>query len=162
MDSGNHQIFLENLKESERVRWLVAQWIMSHNFPIQMFPTEYAPTYEEWKRYADGGDIYFLIDREWKRAEAKGLSADFTCLEDWPFDDFIVCQRHSFDRARPKPTLYVCLNKARTHVAYHWVRNTRNHWWVEERDDRRYEDYRREYYICEPEKVRFGSLYERN
>ena len=41
--------------------------------------------------FIDDGDLSVTI-KESKRIEIKNLSAQFTCAEDWPYKDFMVCE----------------------------------------------------------------------
>jgi hypothetical protein len=93
-----------------------------------------APTREEWASHADDGDLYV---NGW-RIEVKKLSATFTCAEDWPFGaKFIVCAKHAWENANPKPTGFIYLSANASHIAIVYGAHCHN-WRVEKRKDSRY------------------------
>ena len=132
---SNHPKFLQHLRDSESTRWLVAQYLSSRGNTVSIPPMREAPTAKEWEEYADNGDLEIS-----HRIEVKRLSVDFTNASDWPFgQDFIVCAKHAFDRAKPKPLAFFVVSKSGTHAAI--VRSaTASKWNVAQRTDRRYKD----------------------
>jgi len=151
--SENHKRFLKHLKESEPTRWMVARWLTSRGYSVQLQGMKEAPTAERWKEFADEGDLYVTM-----RVETKQLTCDFTCREDWPFrKDFIVCARHSFDLAQPKPYAYVILNRAGTHAAFVLTSGWKQ-WRVGTRTDSRYEKVAQEFYFAPLESIVFAAL----
>jgi len=151
--SNNHEKFLSHLKESEQSVWLVANYLNSFGYNVTINASGKAKTAKEWQSFVDNGDLSIQ-----QRVEVKGLSAEFTSATDWPFGSkFIVCAKHSFDNATPKPYLYVYLNKQKTHGAF--VLGSTSHLWdVETRVDRRYSNVEQEFYFCPIDKVVFSEL----
>jgi len=93
-----------------------------------------------------------------QRVEVKQLSANFTGAKDWPFGcKFIVCAKHAFDRARPKPYALVILSASGEHAAVVFASDARS-WTVETRCDRRYESVTQEFYFSPMELVRFFPM----
>lgn len=105
----------------------------------------YAPTWEERFQYADDGDLWVcsetpsaykgglpLYNPE-QRYEIKHLwRQEFTCLKDWDEQTFIVCAKRAWDKAKPKPTAFIFLNRRMTHFAI--VRgSTADQWEAKER-----------------------------
>lgn len=152
-DAANHAKFLSHLAASDAAVWLVARWLGSGGQSVRIPPTAKAPTREEWDGYVDGGDLFLE-----KRVEVKHLSVSFTNRKDWPFKDkFIVCAKHSFDRASPKPYVYVILNQAKTHAAV--VKgDTHKYWQVGTRKDSRYDNVEQEFYLCPMDQVQFATM----
>lgn len=148
----DHEKFLKFLDESRPAVMFVAQWFNKLGYTIGLPPTTKAKTYEEWEEHADSGDLIINM-----RLEVKQLSADFTGREDWPFKDFIVCAKHSFDRADPKPYMYVIVNKAMTHAGIVMGSHSGN-WTVEERADGRFNGRKQLYYISQVDHVVFKEL----
>lgn len=149
----NHQRFLKHLAASNDGVWRVAQWLQQKGYPVTVNPMTQAKTRAEWKDHRDEGDLTVAM-----RVEVKHLSAQFTCMNDWPFKDkFIVCARHSYDQAKQKPYAYVCMNRDKTHAAI-VPGSTRSKWYVEERQDRRYEGVTQEFYLCPLDQIEFVSL----
>jgi hypothetical protein len=83
------------------------QWLKAQGHPVVVMPERRAPKHEKWQEYSDLGDLYIQ-----QRVEVKRLSKVFSGGKDWPFGKhFMVCSKHSFDRAFPKPYLYIILSK---------------------------------------------------
>jgi len=149
----DHQRFKKHLEDSKDGVWQVARWLTELGYPTQVNPTTVTPSYEERLNFVDGGDIYIS-----QRIEVKALSASFTCADDWVFGDkFIVCAKHSFDNAKPKPFMYVYLNKERTHVAI-VKSDTRSQWYVEQRKDARYDEMTQDFYFAPMTCVKFTKV----
>ena len=110
---GTHEQFLRDLEASKGPVELIASWFRSLGKEVIVPELSKAPDKEQWKDYIDHGDLY--VDGH--RVEVKGLSCNWTCAADWPFKDFLVCAKHSYDLADPKPHGYIYLNKAMTHIA---------------------------------------------
>ena len=122
-------------------------------YPVSVPPTFVAPSHEEWEEYADDGDLYVG-----QRVEVKKLGVEFTGRADWPFGSkFIVCAKHSFDRAKPKPYRYYYLNKSETHAAI-VMGSSHKSWYCETKKDSRYEDMVQDCYMCPIHLVKFISL----
>ena len=122
-------------------------------YPVSIPPTFVAPSHEEREEYADDGDLYVG-----QRVEVKRLGVEFTGRADWPFGSkFIVCAKHSFDRAKPKPYRYYYLNKSETHAAI-VMGSSHKSWYCETKKDSRYEDMVQDCYMCPMHLVKFISL----
>lgn len=143
MPAHTHKTFLNNLRKSEASVLMVAHWIATSGGRVVYHPPTEAPTHEAWKTHADQGDLTLSL-----RLEVKKISRPFTGPHDWPFKDFIVCAKHSWDQAFPKPFGFFYLNPGETHAAFvsgfSWPA-----WRVENRPDRRYSGYRQDFYIAE-------------
>jgi hypothetical protein len=154
-NNKTHEKFIENLTGSMDAVWNVAMWwLQSIGYPVTVNPQSLAPTREQWKEYADQGDLVIQ-----HRIEVKQISRAFTSAADWPFGrKFIVCARHSFDRAKPKPYAYIIVSADGLYYASVSV-STAERWYVETRADVRYgEDYKQEFYLCPLELVKWGRL----
>ena len=149
----NHKRFLEHLDDSIDTVFIVAKYLYHKTgMDIKINSLERASKHSEWNRCKDDGDLYLFKDNISYRIEVKGLSCDFKNNDDWPFRDFIVCAKHSFDHADPKPYAYFILNKNRTHAAI--VRtHTSDSWHVVERADKRYNNITQCFYICDFEHI---------
>lgn len=150
----NHDRFLKHLDKSQEAVWRVAGWLNDKKkLPVQVNPGGRAPLSSEHESYADNGDLTVGM-----RVEVKRLSRSFTGRDDWPFKDFMVCARHSWDKAVQKPYAYVIVNKEGTHAAL--VKGeTYPSWDVIERSDRRYEHgYSQEFYLCPLELVKWEKM----
>jgi hypothetical protein len=144
----NHEKFLSHLKKSDNGVWSVARWLhgRGHNVKINCSPQ--APSADQWKKYADNGDLEISL-----RVEVKQLSADFTGEGDWPFrNKFIVCAKHSWDNSQPKPYAYIYLNKEGSHAAI-VMGHTSKTWGIEKKIDSRYDNVEQEFYMIHPSKA---------
>jgi len=109
--------------------------------------------HKNWKSYADMGDISIA-----QRVEVKQLGVNFTNSDDFPFaPKFIVCARHAWDNARPKPYAYIILSKDSQTAAIVYG-STHEHWGVERRRDSRYVDFEQDFYFCPLSLVKFINL----
>lgn len=149
----NHKRFLQHLEASEGGVWKAARWLHKQGLPVKVNVSGKAPSAEQWSKYTDQGDLEVSM-----RVEVKNLSADFTSRDDWPFGgDFIVCAKHAYDNARPKPYAFIYLNRARTTLAI--VKGeSRPRWVIKTRRDRRYENVEQEFYFALMDDVRFVTL----
>jgi hypothetical protein len=142
-DHADHLTFLKHLDASHDAVWCAARWLQNKGHHVVVTPTTKSKTHGEWKQHADSGDLYLQ-----QRIEVKKRGIDFTAAGDWPHGDkFIVCSRHSYDLARPKPYAWIILNKAKTHAAIVKA-ESRTRWVVEKRTDSRYQNYTQEFYFC--------------
>lgn len=149
-DETNGPRFIKHLEESISGVWEVAKWLHSRGHPVTVNPVFVRPSHDQWKDYTDEGDIFIT-----QRIEVKVLSAEFTNKADWPFGGkFIVCAKHAWDRAFPKPYAFIYLNKSRSHAAI-LMGDTSARWYTEERTDRRYEKVKQSFYFCPLEDVKF-------
>jgi hypothetical protein len=159
MDSRteDNRRFVKHLNASQQAVWEIAQWLSSLGKVVTIPPTYITPSYEERMNFVDEGDIYMSDIRggEQKRVEVKHLGTQFTGADDWKFgDNFMVCARHSFDNADPKPYLYIYLSKDKTHIAT-LKGDTHKEWFVKTFTDKRYENMTQEFYICKTSLLKF-------
>lgn len=151
--SGNHDRFLSHLELSKEAVWQVAKMLSDRGYNVTIPSAAKAAKHEEWKQYADNGDLYVS-----QRVEVKQLSADFTGAADWPFGTkFIVCAKHAFDRATPKPFAYLIISRSGKHAAAVFCSDA-SKWAVESRTDKRYAGVSQEFYFAPMETVRFFAM----
>ena len=150
----NHERFLEHLQESRHAVYNAAAWLSELGFKVSIPPISKAETHSEWKSHADSGDLFIE-----QRVEVKKLSVSFSCKDDWPFGDkFIVCAQHSFDRACPKPYMYLIFSSDYQAVAIIKASSSSS-WYVEERQDSRYSrSVKQRFYFCPIELVKFHKI----
>lgn len=123
-------------------------------------PVSKAPTASDWEKHSDGGDLFVRmapID-DWLRTEVKHRQLDFTDRDSFKYPDMMVCSKHSFDRADPKPYAYVMLNKAMTHAAIISTESL-EFWTVKEYGDKNFGNgYKQLKYMCPKERIHFVEL----
>ena len=108
-------IFTKRFKESIKTVRMTATWLTSRGYKnVKVMESRIAPSYSQWREYVDNGDIY--VGKH--RVEVKGLGPKykFTKSSEYPWKNVIVCAKHSFDMANPKPVVYLLWNNDRTHV----------------------------------------------
>ena len=155
--NSNHNKFLKHLDDSSEAVFTVAKHLYLKGLDVRINALKKAEKHSDWKKYKDDGDLFVFNDEKSYRIEVKGLSCDFTNKNDWCFKDFIVCAKHSFDNANPKPYAYFILNKKRTHCAI--VKETTSSTWnIVKRKDNRYKDITQEFYICDLNKIEWICL----
>lgn len=135
---------------------MIARWLTSRGHIVRLAPLTKAPTRADWKDHVDDGDLEIAL-----RVEVKRLSANFTNAKDWPFGSkFIVCAKHAFDNARPKPHSFIIVNAAGTHAAIVEGRTSRD-WTVERKTDSRMDGVSQECYLAPMGCVTFTTLADR-
>ena len=149
---SKHKKFLKYLEESNSAVYYIAAWLERRGYTVTIPELRKAPSHKDWKKYADSGDLFVGS----KRIEVKRLTVSFTGEHDWPFDDFIVCNKHSYDAADPKPYAYMILSKSMDFVGV--VKpETYDLWYVEKRTDSRL-DHEQEFYLAPFSAVDFWGL----
>jgi hypothetical protein len=149
----NFKRFVEHLDDSHAGVWTVANWLNSRGNTVIVPPTTVAKSYEDRLNHVDGGDLFIQ-----QRIEVKVRNLDFTSRDDFPYKDgMLVCAKHSYDNASPKPYAYIYLNKAMTHVAL-IMSTTSKHWTVKDVKDSRYVESNQLTYECPLEWVIFSKM----
>lgn len=150
---SDHDRFISHLSVSYDAVWAAARWLSNLGYSVNISPSVVKDVGDDFIRGIDNGDLYIS-----QRVEVKHRSLDFTGAHDWPFGDkIIVCAKHSFDLACPKPYLYLMLNRDKTHIAI-IKSETSNFWTVEKVKDKRYENVKQECYFCHLKYVKFRKL----
>lgn len=127
---------------------MAAQVLYDLGFSITIPVPTKGVKHEDWKKHADSGDITAQKAGKSYRIEVKGLSVDFSSALNWPFgSEFIVCAKHSFDRAKPKPSAYFIFNKGLTYYARVNL-SSREMWSEIEKTDSRYDGVKQKFYTC--------------
>jgi hypothetical protein len=151
--NNNHQKFLEHLDNSSDAVFICAKYFYKKGIPVEIQPMTKADKHEDWKDHKDNGDLFIR-----QRIEVKNVSVDFTCAADWKYkDQFIVCAKHSWDKAHPKPYAYMIVNKSKSHMAIVYGK-TKKYWDINYRTDSRYTGVNQEFYFCPIDKVIWKEL----
>lgn len=145
----NSDKFVSHLKASEDARWLVARWLSGRGHTVTLKPLSIRPTSADHAEYADDGDI----QTELGRFEVKRLGVDFTGAADWPFKDYIVCGKNSWDRADPKPYVFITLSNNMKFAGV--LMPDPKAWVVKTIIDSRYRLYSQEFYLTDVSQVKF-------
>lgn len=137
-------IFTQRFKKSIATVNMTAEWLRSVGYKnVKVMKPQIAPSYSQWRQYVDNGDIYVGEHR----VEVKGLGPKyrFTKSSEYPWDNVIVCAKHSFDMAKPKPVVYLLWNYERTHVGCIPTTTSRQ-WQVKSIKDPKYPRYQ-DFYV---------------
>ena len=130
MQKERNKRFTEHLQESKKAVFLVAHYLHQHGYTIRINGQKCSPTASNHEEYADDGDLFIQTKEKWVRIEVKGLTTEFTNSQDWPFKNFMVCAKHSYDKTLPNPpSCYYILNNTRTYAAIVKT-NTFDHWFT--------------------------------
>jgi len=125
--SGQHDRFLERLKNSSRAVFVIAQMQHAKGHTVEIPKTRFAPTAAEADQYLDDGDL--IVDGE--RIEIKHRDIDFTSRADWPYRDMFVSNVAAVERAGDEVTAYMVVSKDYSHVAT-IPRSTKDYWYTVE------------------------------
>jgi hypothetical protein len=147
------QRFVKHLNDSHEGVISAANWLNSLGYSVTIPPSTVSDSYENRMKHVDNGDLYINM-----RVEVKTLGITFTSRADWKFGDkFIVCAKHSFDNAKPKPYAYIIQSADLKHIAVVHS-STFKQWYSEARKDSRYEDVTQDFYLCPIDLVRFHAV----
>ena len=147
------QRFVKHLSESHEGVISAANWLNGLGYSVTIPPSTVSDSYENRMKHVDNGDLYINM-----RVEVKTLGIIFTSRADWKFGDkFIVCAKHSFDNAKPKPYAYIIQSSDLNHIAV-VNSSTSKQWYAEKRKDSRYEDVTQDFYLCPIDLVRFHAV----
>lgn len=148
----NHEKFLKHLEESREAVSFVADWLRGFGLEVKPGESSVAKEAKDWKDHVDSGDLFVK-----QRVEVKKLSRCFTTRH-WPFGcKFMVCAKHSYDNAVPKPHMYVIVSDDYGCIAIA-KSSEQSSWFVEKRKDSRYQGIVQDYYFAPLECVKFISL----
>jgi hypothetical protein len=133
MTTTNHTKFLKHLNESQQGVRFVSDWLLGLGYEVSQSPSTQAEEAKDWKKHVDSGDLFIK-----QRVEVKKLSYCFS-ESHWPHGkNFIVCAKHAFDNASPRPFMYVYVSDDESCVAL-VKSDTSSQWRVDSRTDSRYE-----------------------
>ena len=135
--------FAERIVLSEPARLLVGNWLRDRGHTV-LIPhlSMSGPDVGDLLVIRSGANCIDVV-------EVKHISRSFTSRETWPFKDFIVDAKRSYDEKRVKPYAYICLSHDNAAVAMHLCVPDR--WRVEDRKGR-------EYYVAALDDVIFMAL----
>ena len=158
---GNHEKFKEHLKKSTKPLFVVAECFHRMGYNICVNGQRCASTASDHERYADNGDLYIQTKdypQKWVGIEVKGLTAEFTNSQDWPFKNFMVCAKHSYDKTLPNPPgCYYILDKTCTYAGVVKT-DTFSDWFTKTEKCGNYKNVSQEFYYCPLDKIEWLNL----
>lgn len=137
--------FQERLEKSHRAVWRVAYWFWRKGREVSI------P-----KKFLDGpdqGDLFVNGDR----VEVKHKDVAFTDAADFPFNDVLLGEVNSFDRADPKPVSYILVNRDLTHCLIVLCKDSQT-WTTRTVRDRKRYDCVQQYYVSTLDKAYFRGF----
>lgn len=139
---ANHARFQQRLRDSEAARWVAGPWWSCRGWVVELSPMSFSPNPDDWQQHIDNGDMYVwrpATPDQRHRVEVKHLTRNFTCADDWGYPDVILCAKHSYDRADPKPWGYMLFSGNLKHMAL--IRGSSHaQWRADTTSDRDYQD----------------------
>lgn len=142
--------FVDDLRASQAYVWKAAKILSELGMHVAVPPLVIRPDESEMADYADAGDLNII-----QRAEVKHRMIQFTGRHDYPFQTVIVDVCHAWDKANPKPYLYLIFNRdASSYLVIHG--NTSRHWRRVQRNDKG-KNRVREFYECPIEYCHFAG-----
>lgn len=151
----DHERFLKNLDESEGCVWLAAKYLKDKGFSVTVKANTKSKSYGDRLRHTDHGDL--AIQKEEKKIEVKHIYLPFTSADDFPHPRIMVCAKHRWDFANPKPDYFMLFNEDMTHFAKIFG-HTHETWDEFPFNDRRYEDMKQVAYRCPLDLVEWIKL----
>lgn len=109
--TSNHKKFIEHLKKSQEAVWKVAQHLGQRGWSVRVNSPRVAPDASLHASYIDVCDIELAVPIEVKQRH----NVSFTCQQDLPGGELIVCAAHSFNHS--PPFAYVHLDDDASHAA---------------------------------------------
>jgi len=121
MHKENTDDFRTRWKGSHAVVEMVAMMLLRQGLWVQILPQKLTPSFEERHKYSDNGDLKIFAENQELICEVKGSGYEFKDGKH-PYETAFICNKWSFDKADPKPSYYLIVDKARENVAVFDVR----------------------------------------
>lgn len=121
MHEENTEDFRARWKGSHAVVEMVAMMLLRQGLWVQILPQKLTPSFEERHKYSDNGDLKIFAENQELICEVKGSGYEFKDGKH-PYETAFICNKWSFDKADPKPSYYLIVDKARENVAVFDVR----------------------------------------
>jgi len=151
-----HAEFQGVLADSQRIVEAVAAWLRASGHTVEVPALRVAPTFDDRRRYQDGGDLWIIEPDDRVRFEVKSTSYTFTGRADWPFTyGAYVTAVGAWERAQPKPVMHIIVSPDLRAIAK-ISSLTRSEWFVRKSKTRWQED--AEIYCCPLEFVSFEQM----
>jgi len=128
---GNtYEEFAARLKSSIPGVMAIAEWLYRKEWTVILPALILRPKHADYRDYQDDGDIFAEKDGKRLRFEVKyNQRNNFTCREDWPYEDFFLADKNSVERAKGGVAAYFWVSNDLTHAAF--VRQeTSPHWTI--------------------------------
>jgi len=119
----------ENIADGHRWNTYLGELFEKEGFSVRVPPLRQAPKAKDANHYSDHGDVFVGAIR----IECKAIAAEFTCVEDFPYDPMIVDRVQTVSRKEKASALpvYICNISRRTRQVIGFsVEETRHIWSV--------------------------------
>jgi hypothetical protein len=129
-----HEAFKRHLAASGPGVQFVAEWLRSLGLEVVVSESTTAPTWRDWKKHQDKGDLYVGALKPDHRVEVKHrVGYNFDGPDDFFSDTVFLCSIHKFDTVQPRPFAFIVLSGDCHSAGIAWVKETR-HLWTVKRD----------------------------
>jgi len=145
MNENDWEKYKTHVADSVPTVWRVAKFLSSRGHTVQIPPTHIAVNQSERIKMADSGDLFIM-----QRCEVKQRKFNFTCMEDYPWEKVLICNKNSFDKCKGgKPAFYILPSWDFKAVVVVDVNKSEKNWWAERHRDGRYEDVEETFYFVD-------------
>ena len=129
--------FRNNLYDSINAVLAFGRWAHRRGFDLFIPHTEYRDPNAAKEPYNDGGDITLIKNGSKKIVNVKHMKnklMDFTCAEDFKFDDAFIASKVSIDNSKHwyETYAYVLVNRPMTHAYIVYPKKTQQLWGIKQ------------------------------
>lgn len=155
---GNtYEEFAQRLRASIPGVLAIVGWLYRHGWAVSLPALVLRPKDQHYTKYQDRGDLFATKGDKACRFEVKYMQrANFTCMDDYPFDDFFIADADAVDRANGEVEAYIWVSNNLKYAAF--VRQgTSPHWEVKVRHFKN-TNKEQAIYVCSLDHVEFVRI----
>ena len=123
----NDPTFINDLKLSDTHVSKVKVWLETFGYYVVKPDIRVRDKVENMSEFSDEGDLFIVEGDTRHRIEVKRRLINFSNIHPFPYKTIIVDVAHCWERADPKPLMYILTNKDDT-WCYVVTKNTANEW----------------------------------
>jgi hypothetical protein len=157
--------FISNLKKSVKPVTLIAEYLKSKGFKVEVPEQIIGATFKDRQKLRDKGDILLFeangqVYNPPLRVEVKGLSKHFTSMEDFPYDTIIIDEEYKVKKGKIETLYkyYIVSDDFKTIASID--ASTFPQWFILEKFDRKERD-KCKFYVCDKKYWTFIPLVEK-
>ncbi len=145
MNADDWEKYKGHVADSIPTVWRVVKFLSSRGHTVQMPPTHIASNQNDRLNMTDEGDFFLM-----QRCEVKQRSFSFTCMDDYPWEKVLICNKNSFDKHKgSKPAFYILPSADFKAIVVVDVNKSEKGWWAEKHRDGRYDDVEEVFYFVD-------------
>jgi len=150
--------FVEDIKASHPSVEKAAEWLRTLGFKVRVNPLVIRPDSSVRHKYSDGGDLHITIKTPFdERVEVKHRQIMFHSVKDFPYPTVMVDICYNFNKANPKPLVYIIFNKDLSSCYLIYIKQTQEYWIKTTKKDKHCGRVR-DYYECPIENVLYRKI----